>query len=324
MYCSKCGTKNSENAMFCKNCGASLFVQAQKQAEEDFIKNETVIEEPVNAWKEPEEENKITENPVIALIKKHASSSLFLIATILFTVSLGISLFSNMFSGFFTENGANLSFNTGFISISSVLALVGLWKIYGLKKKQGIDKSGLIMLKVACIIEFIASLLLLSCFIFGFLALGLICKFNLELYNASMAQAFDVFANAGLEISPEIQMIFSPETFALVAFTVSAVLAVFCVVVALYYTKALKTINRIKDMAQNGVIYKNITSGIIAFLFIFGASSASAFMFGDFAGASMGIAYILFAVALINFKNEAEKLKYVVESEQTEEINTET
>ena len=74
MYCSKCGTLNVENAMFCKNCGASLLVQAQTQAEEEFIKQEeTKTEEPMVTQEQVNEEPKTTENPVIAIIKKHSS-----------------------------------------------------------------------------------------------------------------------------------------------------------------------------------------------------------------------------------------------------------
>ena len=321
MYCSKCGTLNQDNAMFCKNCGASLLVQAQAQAEEEFVQNEEIKEqEPVLNNQEPKEETSV--NPVLALIKKHSSSTLFLVATILFTVSLGLSLILSMFSGMFSETGASLTFSTGFISVSSVLALIGLWKINTMNKKQGVDKTGFVLLKITCIIELVTSLLLLSCFIFGFLALGLICKFNLELYNASMAQAFDVFANAGLEISPSIQMIFTPEVFVTFAFFVAILLTGACVIVAFFYAKALKTINRVKDMADKGVVYKNITNGLIIWLFILGGISASALLAGDMAGASMGVAYILYAITLINFKNEAEKLLYVVEPEQT--VNEET
>lgn len=321
MYCSKCGTLNQDNAMFCKNCGASLLVQAQAQAEEEFVQNEEIKEqEPVLNKQEPKEETSV--NPVLALIKKHSSSTLFLVATILFTVSLGLSLILSMFSGMFSESGASLTFSTGFISVSSVLALIGLWKINTMNKKQGVDKTGFVLLKVTCIIELVTSLLVFSLFILVFVALGAICIFSPDVYSDSMAQAFEIFAQSGFEISPSIQMIFTPEVFATFAFFVAVLLTGACVIVAFFYAKALKTINRIKDMADKGIVYKNITNGLIIWLFILGGMSASALLAGDIAGASMGVAYILYAITLINFKNEAEKLLYVVEPEQT--VNEET
>lgn len=331
MYCSKCGTLNVENAMFCKNCGASLLVQAQTQAEEEFIKQEeTKTEEPMVTQEQVNEEPKTTENPVIAIIKKHSSSTLFLVATILFTVSLGLSLLLSMFNGIFSESGVSVSFSTGAVSVSSVLALIGLWKISAMNKKQGVDKTGLILLKVTCIIELIT-----SAFVFGLVGLLLI------VLGAFIPQIATQFSEQWSEFAQEMQgaleqalggnefaqfdaeMFFNPETVMAVLILTGIILMAMLPVIIIFYCKALKTINRIKDMADKGIVYKNITNGLIIWLFILGGMSASALLAGDIAGASMGVAYILYAITLINFKNEAEKLQYVITPEKTEETNAE-
>ncbi len=313
MYCSKCGTLNGDNAMFCKNCGASLLVQAQKQAEEEFVKQEEIkAEEPIVAQEEVNEEHRTTENPVIALIKKHSSSTLFLVATILFTVSLGLSLLLSMFSGVFSESGASLSFSTGYISVSSVLALVGLWKINTMNKKQGADKTGLVLLKVTCIIELITSVLVFSLFAFVFFALGVISLALPDVFVDSMEQAYEIFIQSGFELSPEMQMLFTPEVFSIFGIVTGVLLLLVGVITVLIYVKVLKTINTIKDMAEKGRIHKNVTNGMIVWMFILGGISASMLLTGDIVSASMGVAYILYAIVLVNFKNEAEKLQYVV------------
>lgn len=328
MYCSKCGTLNQDNAMFCKNCGASLLVQAQAQAEEEFVQNEEIKEqEPVLNNEEPKEETSV--NPVLALIKKHSSSTLFLVATILFTVSLGLSLILSMFSGMFSETGASLTFSTGFISVSSVLALIGLWKINTMNKKQGVDKTGFVLLKITCIIELVT-----SAFVFGLVGLLLI------VLGAFVPQIATQFSEQWSEFTQEMQgtmeqalggnefvqfdaeMFFNPETVMAVLILTGIILMAMLPVIIIFYCKALKTINRIKDMADKGVVYKNITNGLIIWLFILGGISASALFAGDIAVTSMGVAYILYAITLIIFKNEAEKLLYVVEPEQT--VNEET
>ena len=330
MYCSKCGTLNQDNAMFCKNCGASLLVQAQAQAEEEFVHNEEIKEqEPVLNSEEANEEPKTSENPVLALIKKHSSSTLFLVATILFTVSLGLSLILSMFGGMFSETGASLTFSTGFISVSSVLALIGLWKINTMNKKQGVDKTGFVLLKVTCIIELVT-----SAFVFGLVGLLLI------VLGAFVPQIATQFSEQWSEFAQEMQgtmeqalggnefvqfdaeMFFNPETVMAVLILTGIILMAMLPVIINFYCKALKTINRIKDMADKGVVYKNITNGLIIWLFILGGISASALLAGDMAVTSMGVAYILYAITLINFKNETEKLLYVVEPEQT--VNEET
>ena len=92
MFCSKCGTENIDNAMFCKNCGASLYVQQQTQAEKEFYKSPETPKEEVKFESTENADN--TENTVKGLIKKHASSQSFFVATILLTVALGLSVIS--------------------------------------------------------------------------------------------------------------------------------------------------------------------------------------------------------------------------------------
>ena len=321
MYCTKCGMQNIDNAMFCKNCGASLLVQAQAQAEENFVNEETkqegtIIAEPANAWEEAQEDARVEENPVIALIKKHATSKLFFIGTLLVTIGVGLSLLTSMFGSLFSTSEISFSFSTGYVSVASVIALIALWRLNTMGKKQGVDKAGFIMLKVTSIIELVTSIFAFSLIALCFVILGAICMFSPDVYSESMAQALEIFAQSGFEISPSMQMLFSPEVFIPFAFFVAVLLTGACVLVAIFYSKVLKTIKTVTKMADKGVIYKNITNGIIGWLFAIGAISAMSLLTGDVIGALTGASYIIFAIVLINFKKEAEELVYVVEEQQ--------
>ena len=321
MYCTKCGMQNIDNAMFCKNCGASLLVQAQAQAEENFVNEETkqegtIIAEPANAWEEEQEDARVEENPVIALIKKHATSKLFFIATLLVTISVGLSLLSSMFGSLFSTSEISFSFSTGYVSVASVIALIALWRLNTMGKKQGVDKAGFIMLKVTSIIELVTSIFAFSLIALCFVILGAISAWEPDIFNGAIDEALGIFAENGFAIDPSIHLFFTSEAFVPFAFLIATLLIGACVIVAIFYSKVLKTIKTVTNMAEKGVIYKNITNGIIGWLFAIGAISAMSLLTGDVIGALTGASYIIFAIVLINFKKEAEELVYVVEEQQ--------
>ena len=121
MFCPNCNKENPDNSAFCTFCGTKLAPQTAceqaQSAEEAF--------------------------PVIATLKKHASSTMFLVAAILFAVGVGINLLTT-----FVTNGT-FSFNT------SILAAIAAFMIYNEGKKPSMKfaTSSLTFMKVIAIIE---------------------------------------------------------------------------------------------------------------------------------------------------------------------------
>ncbi len=320
MNCLKCGTQNTENAVFCKNCGASLFKQEQEQTENNpSIKNETEQTTDNEQKNEEQQTEYVLVNPVAALIKKWASSKLFLIATILFTVSLGLSFLSGFLDSMlqFGENG--VTFSSGFMSVSvtGIIAMIGLWKIASMGKKAELDISGVKLLKVVCILE-----LVITCVVCGLCGLllvfvGIFLPQIIDLagdsWNEIMLEAREAFEQGiGNVEGFSFEQIFNPQTFAIIFIVLGVALLGAVVFSIIFYSHAIKNVGFIKDMAQSERLNKNVSMGFIVLMFVVGAINAGSLLTGGFAMACQGVAYILYAIVLVNFKNEAEKLQYVV------------
>jgi len=290
MKCSKCGTINPENAVFCKDCGASLLKQAQ---ENDKV--ETVSQE--------QEETSTTQKTISVngLIKKWATSSLFLTAVILFTVSVGFSMLFNVAAGAGAVTGI----------IPSIIALIGLWIIYSSAKgNKEINKTGLTMLKVISII-----LTVVISVVFGIC--GVICV----IAGAIMPQVIDIIGDQFNQIIQEAQsiveaegmissdvdltQIFTPETFGIIMIVMGVMFIIIMVFGIIFYTKATKTIKKIDEMIKTGTVKENISMGFIVLLFVFGGISALNFGLN---AVCEGLAYILFGITLLKFKEEAEQI----------------
>lgn len=320
MNCLKCGTLNAENAVFCKNCGTSLFKQEQEQTENNSaINNET--EQPTDNEQRNEEQQTeyVHINPVVALIKKWASSKLFLIATILFTVSLGLSVLSGFLNSMlqFGENGMSFSSGVMSVSVTGIIAMIGLWKISTMGKKAELDLSGVKLLKVVCILE-----LVITCVVCG------LCGLLLVLVGIFLPQIIDIAGDSWNEIMLEareafeqgmgnvegfsFEQIFNPQTFAIIFIVLGVVLLGAVVFSIIFYSHAIKNVGIIKDIAQSERLNKNVSMGFIVLMFVVGALNASSLLTGGFAMGCQGAAYILYGIVLNNFRNEAEKLQYVV------------
>lgn len=321
MYCSKCGTLNNENAMFCKNCGASLLVQAQTQAEKNFSQQEEIkAQEPVIITDENKQEQKTTENPVIALMKKWAASSLFLTAVILFTVSLGLSCL-----GGFSFNGT-VSTGVSFISVSTVLALIGLWKIRAAAKKQGFEKSSFSLLKSACIIDIVASALVFGLGGIVFTVFGAIVPFFAREFSAEWNELI-LQIQQGLMESGElfyseyfdVQQFFTVDFLSIMGIVIGVAFIISCVITIIFNAQALKAISVAKNMAEKGVARKTLSNVFVVFLYVIGGITASSVLSGDIVTGTMGVAYILFGVVLSKFNSELETLIHLENKEQTVE-----
>ena len=174
MFCSNCGIENVEGAVFCKNCGKNLTQPAV----------------PVKAAKPP-----LSNNPVLNVIKKVASSPLFLVAIIAYSVQILGSvitaaasgpLFSGMIYNILYEFGADIPYEfynildsiamagSGPVIVGTIIGLIptiliciGLWITYASARSRTSDTmktSGLTMIKVITVIQLVGTCLCLAAF----------------------------------------------------------------------------------------------------------------------------------------------------------------
>lgn len=320
MNCLQCGTPNPENAVFCKNCGASLFRQAQEMTENNVVSGEAENvrqEAPVFEQKSAQEKD-FPANSAVDLVRKWSKSTLFLTATILFTVSLGLSAVSGFFGGVVSAIFAEDAFGTGIFSISilGIMAMIGLWKIY-LAGKNSIgefNKLGFTILKVISIISIIVSAV--TCGLGGLacIIVGICLPQIVELAGAQwqeMIETIQETLNAqGLYLENfDINMFFEPEFLSVLIILMGVILLIALAVSITFYANASSSISRITSMIDTGAVTKNISMFFIVLLFIFGGMNVLSF---SLISACEGAAYIIYGIVLIKFKNEAEELKYAV------------
>lgn len=288
MICSKCGTMNSEEAAFCKNCGVSLI------AEE--VQTTDTVEE-------------ITENSVISIIKKIASSGLFLAGAICISVSAFlqfISAFSGSVLFSYIETLMDLSniegysdmpegvfgiMGTAFTGVSLisviplVLVVIGLWLCYTSAKNNENKTTGLSIIRGVVIYEIVAMSV----------GIGLVLLLLI----------------LGMGMSSALPSLLGEEFYVPVNLSAGVIMAIavvlFIMVVAIFvidlilYIKALKTIKTLKTSLASGILSGKISMFLIIMLFIMGASCALTF---DLSGMSLGAAYILFGICLNQLREE--------------------
>lgn len=176
MFCAKCGIENAENAVFCKNCGNSIGTTPAPQAA-------SVYTAPVPVAKPP-----LSSHPVLNVVKKLASSPLFLVAVIAYSAQILFSIVNSAGTGAKVEMflyqllnrlGGNVSYEfyeivdgisrigdipyvigTIIGLIPAILICIGLWMTFASARNRMVDgmkTSGLTMIKVLTIIQLIGS-----------------------------------------------------------------------------------------------------------------------------------------------------------------------
>lgn len=264
MFCSKCGTLNGENAVFCKYCGNKLL--------DDTSCVQTPVAIPYN--KVPH-----SSHPVLNTVKKIASSPLFLVGVIAYSLQILFS-FINIVNGgtlsgiiyslldLIEENIPYTSYEIykiydilenisymgsvpfvilGIISlIPAILICIGLWITYRSasdRTKDDMTTSGLTIIKVLSIID-----LVLTCISFVLTELVLLI--------ITMGIATTEYAAA------VVVMVF-----------VILLVALFYVLLIVYYSKLIQSLNAVKYTIIKRVPYAkaSVFVAVWAFISAFGA-----------------------------------------------------
>ena len=318
-FCSRCGSQLTEGAAFCQSCGQKIASASTAQPTQNTSEQPNYSYIPYSADIAPA-------TPAIGVIKKIASSPLFLTAAIAFTLVMVFEFisaftFGRLFEaavGYFfrfadlTESYelqhalydleyylsdiinilTSVSVSVMFVGmIPSILVSVGLWRTFAAgadRKTGGFSTAGLTMIKVITVISFVFTCIGYS----AALILMLIFTIGVIGYSYSVpVGAFIIFF------------------FALSVLVAAAVLTV------LWFVKILKMINAVKTTARAGNAdpYASKYVGVWCFLTAFGNFFSLVTAFGIAAKMSAlcsAVAFCCFGILIFTYRSRMKALAY--------------
>ncbi|MDP4119930.1 MAG: zinc ribbon domain-containing protein [Bacillota bacterium] len=326
-YCLNCGTQNEDDFAFCKTCGVQLQntnnnpQQTMPYGSQPMYSQQPNVQPPAYQpppyWAPPSTQP----NPVFStsfaqnVIKSAGSSMIFLVATILVSLSL---LFS-IINGFIPVNINHIFENTnfreslgsnysnvydvftkyqGFFSGFSLIALIptlliciGLWLFYFTCKdanNPNIKTSGLTIIKGVIIFNFI-----ITCLIPLFFLMALIIA-------STSLNSLDIPGSGG---GAAIGVM-------LILFILSCVIVIFPMIYCIFI---IKSINNLKRTAQNVspampisnfVAVMNIIFGSISVLAVLSNINSFPSVFSVIASFCSAASLIAIAICIFNYNNE--------------------
>lgn len=341
MFCSRCGHANIDGAAFCQHCGAPVGAQqppvyntqpptpapsyqpgVPAQAAPVYQPGVPVQAAPVYQPMPPQ----AIGHPVIETVRSLILSPLFLVAVILFSASILLSVLGSFglteaMTGWMTDvfyefgmeaeldeitqtlmtdsMGVGTVVGALFGSIPSVLMALGMWMLYtSARNRQNllINTGGLTLIKVLTIISLVS--------------LGLVSALLLLMLVI-------VWIVASGEMIADEALILSVGMIVVLVFL--AVVLTLCI---LYYVKVIKTVGTIQKTLQTGVPSDRVSMFLIVMLFITGGnavmSSFSLVLFGGsglalmVASVAQGVASILFGVLLLQYRSRMRELLTMV------------
>jgi hypothetical protein len=285
MFCTKCGTENPDNAMFCKSCGASLLVQERPQ--------ENTYTPPVS-----------TPADVVTIVRRHASSAKFLVATVLLAVAVGLGLVMNLLSG-----GKPIDM------MIAVIGVIGAFLIYNEGKAQGdyFKSAGFTMLKTTAVINLVGTFIIAAMVILAAVVIYSTPDVMTEAVNDAMAQLEEAglgerlknaFAEQGLEYNAEAFASLIMSIIPLALF----VLAIVIGVTLMLLFPAIKAIGKIKKAGITNVMEGTVSKLLIVLLYINGGMMALGLLGGSLADGLQGVAYIIYAMVLQDFNRDLQEI----------------
>ncbi len=301
MFCSKCGTRNPDNANFCQGCGSPLTHPAQQTAENSY--QSTPNPKPT-VYSEP------TSQSPLGALRKVASSALFRFTAFAFCslilsnilVMFDTSFFWGVYSEIFNNIDPSIvneasrylgsfSLVTAIISqVPPILIAIGLWMTYATaasKKDKPFNTSGLTMIKVIYVIELVAVCILLA-----------LCMVAMLIASITSTNSED----------------------AMLAFVSVLVIDVVFAVIIFWLAMILKSLNAAKKAAseESGKhTGKNASAfiGVICYIggvinIITAITSLASRSISGFCNCAIGAAVqICFGVLIFRFRGEMKKLK---------------
>lgn len=257
--CLNCGLQNTDEAIFCHNCGSKFEQSPPPPPNQDFY----APPEPYQAQNPPS-------GQAVAELKALGSSPMFLAAAIALSLTALFAIisaftgnidFSSLFDSYSSVFGYDIWQYSGSLDgvmrsavtvfsllsqIPSVLICAGLWMLYASCKKSSgaVSSGGLGMIRVVTIIK-----LCWFCLITGIVIIFLL--FTLVAVNTTgyLNHLEISFANVMLSLA----------LFIIAAITVPTIF---------YYTKTLKTIKSVSLTARTGAPDSNISMYLVVVNFI--------------------------------------------------------
>jgi multidrug transporter EmrE-like cation transporter len=157
--------------------------------------------------------------------------------------------------------------------------------------------TGLTIIKVITVIQLV--LLCVGCGlgIIAFLLLAIILPTIPGIFEGGMGKMSYYDYGYGGDITTEMGM----GILVAVCVVYIVILAIALIVGIIFNASAIKTINGIKASAQTGTPFKKISMFLIVMMFISAVSNVLSFSLSTI---PLGVAYILFAIALLNLRKE--------------------
>lgn len=264
MFCYNCGIKVDDNVRFCPNCGTKLAnEQPEPQPKVEPIAEPVIVVrtvEPIvvpNLQSETPEYVPSVEEKTKACVKKSLSSALFLIATILFTLSVVLGMISFAMGSeteVYSEPGIfdKVSVSDGtaeddfdgvleFLDIFDVgiLWVVGLWLTFAFaKSKKDMNTGGIAVLKVAARIEVILSFIIATVLLIVGIVLSVVEE-DPTIAVIAVLIAIPVFAAIGFvyvfycfKVSADISSLYSIASTGIPTAKLSRLVGIVCLVIA--------------------------------------------------------------------------------------------
>lgn len=306
MFCKQCGTENAEGSAFCKNCGINLSQPAP------------VYAAPTKVAKPP-----LSSHPVLNAVKSMASSPLFLVAIIAYSVQILGTIMGSTKIGVQVEmllydilgrfGGAlpyeiyefvdgisrigDIPYILGTLIglIPAILICVGLWITYSSARNRmsnGMKTSGLTMIKVITIIQLVYSCILLA-------------LVELLLFLAVIIVAAEAYA-PGVAIAILV--------FAVIVFAAAFVLEI------IYLAKVIKSLNAAKRTITTGVPSGSASTFVAVWAFISAASLLFSLLANFLTSAAQMTSLICFGILIFKYNEKMRALMYAPQTPETPSI----
>lgn len=334
-----CGYQNDDTDNFCKQCGSPL--EAQQQTTPPPMA-ETVppmagqqvapppmtsgYAQPTNDVQQPA----ANPFPMLSALKEKGGSAGFLIATILFTLSLVMTIVSafsiggqlyeivNMINAYvgmgMTEAAADVTeiYNVvnqmapvltviSFLSsIPTIIICIGLWCIYGTCKKSGnqpLKTGGFTAIKVIFILNMIGTCISYAFIVFMFAFIFLAAAAE-GVSMSDLMYSLEMAGSMGYGDAEAIAGIIAG------AFGFIVVLLIVVMVLSIIYlAKIIGCLNRAKEIIVTGKTSKNVSAFVGVFLMLGGIGNALGGLISlDIATILSGVTSIIFASLLFSIR----------------------